>query len=161
MTQTLPGVVHEHHDALIPHVDELAKIADAVGRVPADEIAVRVAAETRFIQAQLLPHMRQAEATLYPEMERLLQNRHSMTPLRREHQAVVSLVAELDELAPRIQAFGAQLRIRRALYRLHALLKVHLAEEVAYLGILQRNLSPTEAADLASGLAHATADEPL
>jgi hypothetical protein len=161
MTQTLPTTVHEHHDALIPHVDALASIADPVGTVPADELAARIEAESRFLRGQLVPHMRQAEATVYPALERMLQNRHSMTPMRREHETIVSLVSELDELAARAASFGVQLRLRRVLFRMYALLKVHLAEEDAYIGILERNLSPEEAADLAAALTHATADQPI
>ena len=50
--------------------------------------------------------------------------------------------------------------MRRALYRLHAILKVHLAEEELYLGVLDRNLSDEEKDLLAHGIAHAMA-EPL
>jgi hypothetical protein len=51
------------------------------------------------------------------------------------------------------------LAVRRALYRLHALLKVHLAEEEQYLAVLDRNLSAGEKDVLARHLEHATAGE--
>ena len=44
------------------------------------------------------------------------------------------------------------------LYRLYAMLKVHLAEEELYLGVLDRNLSAEEKDALAQGIEHA-ADE--
>jgi hypothetical protein len=47
--------------------------------------------------------------------------------------------------------------LRRALYRLHALLKIHLAEEELYLGVLDRNLTPEEKDRLARGIDHAMA----
>jgi hypothetical protein len=49
------------------------------------------------------------------------------------------------------------LSLRRALYRLHALLKVHLAEEEQYLAVLDRNLTAAEKDVLARRLEHATA----
>jgi hypothetical protein len=153
----LSKVMHEHHDVLIPHVDALAAIADAVGTVPPDELADRIGTEHRFITTQLVPHMEQVEATLYPELRRLFQNRHAMTPMRLEHGVLLSLIGELGDLRTRSGEFGAQLRIRRVLYRLYALLKTHLAEEEAYIGVLQANLSPEEADDLARGMAHASA----
>ena len=158
MTHALPKVAHEHHDLLMPHVDALAGIADAIGKVPADELADRLASEHRFIATRLVPHMSQAEATLYPELERLQQNRHSMTPMRREHDLIRGMIAEIDELRPRIGEFGVQFRLRRLLFRMHALLKTHLAEEEAYLGVLEHNLSPAEEEQLAQAMAHATAE---
>ena len=158
MTHTLPRVVHEHHEELSPHVDALAAIADDIGKVPADELAERIRKEHAFITGQLVPHMQLAEATLYPELERLLQNRHSTTPMRREHEILRRMIDELGELPARSSQFGAQLRLRRILYRMYASMKVHLAEEEAYVGILERNLSPQETDELARGLAHATVD---
>lgn len=52
------------------------------------------------------------------------------------------------------------LALRRALYRLHAILKVHLAEEELYLGVLERNLNDAEKDALARGIDHAMT-EPL
>lgn len=154
----LPKVAHEHHDLLVPHVDALAAIADEIGTAPPAELADRLEAEHRFITSQLIPHMERAEETLYPQLERLMQNRHSMTPMRREHEQLRQLFAELARLRSQPMGFGAQLRLRRVLYRMYALLKIHLAEEDAYIGVLDRNLSPEEEQELARAMEHATAD---
>jgi hypothetical protein len=156
----LPRVAHEHHDVLVPHVDALAAIADEIGTAPASELTERLDAEYRFITGQLVPHMNRAEETLYPQLERLMQNRHSMTPMRREHEELRQLVAELDRLRTQPMGFGVQLRLRRVLYRMYSILKTHLAEEEAYIGVLDRNLSPEEEEDLARAMAHASADAP-
>jgi hypothetical protein len=50
--------------------------------------------------------------------------------------------------------------LRRALYRLHSILKVHLAEEELYLGVLDQNLTDEEKDLLARGIDHAMT-EPL
>ena len=52
------------------------------------------------------------------------------------------------------------LALRRALYRLHSILKVHLAEEELYLAVLDGSLSDEEKDALARGIDHAMA-EPL
>jgi len=158
MIETLPGVVHQHHAALLPHVNALAEIADQVGKLTVDELSERVEWEHKFMVGQLIPHMEQAEAAIYPELERLMQNRHSMTPMRHEHAVLRRLIAELGASRGHITGFGAQLRLRRLLFRMYALIKIHLGEEEAYIDILRRNLSPAEAAEVARGLAHATAD---
>jgi hypothetical protein len=158
MIETLPSVVHRHHAALLPHINALAEIADQIGKLGADELAQRIEAEHHFIVGQLIPHMEQAELTVYPELERLMQNRHSMTPMRHEHDVLRRLIFELGTSRGHLSGFGAQMRLRRLLYRMYALIKTHLGEEEAYVDILRRNLSPAEAEDVARGLAHATAD---
>ena len=154
----LPAVGHEHHAALLPHVDALNDLAGELDSPGVANFHVRLAAEHGFIVGQLVPHMERAEATLYPELERLMQNRHSMTPMRHEHAVLRRLITELGASRGHITGFGAQLRLRRLLFRMYALIKIHLGEEEAYIDILRRNLSPAEAAEVARGLAHATAD---
>jgi len=111
-----------------------------------------------------VPHMEAIEATLYDRLEELMDGRHSMAPMRQEHEAMGRLVAELGRY--REHAEGCRwsavegMALRRALYRLHSILKVHLAEEDAYLGVLEHNLSPEEEDELARSMAHAMADLP-
>jgi hemerythrin-like domain-containing protein len=111
-----------------------------------------------FLTATLIPHVDAAERTLYPELERMLQNRHSMAPMRREHTEVRRLAADFARLAAKIDAhqvsIGARLAIRRVLFQLYALLKIHLAEEEAYLRIVEHGVSDDVAEVLAAGLAH-------
>jgi hypothetical protein len=155
---------HEHHDRLLPHVDRLAELARMIddGITPAFLDACE--AEHRFIVGQLLPHMDAIEATLYGDLERLMAGRHSMAPMRREHAELRRLIESTgqyhdDVTAGRLGPAEA-MGLRRALYRLHALLRVHLAEEELYLRVLDRNLSEAEKDELARGIEHAMA-EPL
>ena len=108
--------------------------------------------------------MTAVESNLYPELDRLMQNRHSMVQMRREHQEIEGLIERLGTFgeAIRADALGpaGTIGLRRVLYRLYALLKVHLAEEEEYLRVLEHNLSADEQAELVKGLEHATA-EPL
>lgn len=158
MIETLPKVVHEHHDALLPHVNALAEIADQIGKIPTEELERRLEQEHHFIVSQLVPHMEQAETAVYPQLERLMQNRHSMTPMRSEHAHLRRYIAELGGLRGHLGGFGAQMRLRRVMFRMYALIKTHLAEEEAYMAVLERNLSEAEAEEIARGLAHAMAD---
>jgi len=154
----LPNVAHEHHDVLLPHVEELAAIARSVGSAPSGDLVRRLAAEHRFITTHLLPHMDRAEATIYPEFERLLQNRHSMTPMRREHATLRALFEELDELRRQTMGVEVRHRLRRVLFRMYAMIEVHLAEEESYLAVLERNLSDAELDELARAMAHPVGD---
>jgi hypothetical protein len=153
-----PKVSLEHHARLAPHVDTLAAIGDLVGGVTGGELRPRLDEASAFLTGLLLPHMEAAERALYPELERLMQNRHSMTPMRREHETIRALVADMERYRLRIGdgpvSTGNAVALRRALFRLHALLKVHLAEEQLYADIVEHGLSQEAEAGLAEAMRH-------
>ena len=158
MTASLPRVAHEHHDRLMHHVDTMTMVGDQLGAASVTELRPRVDDLAAFLNGLLLPHMEAAERTLYPELERMLQNRHSMTPMRREHDEIRKLVAELVRLQQRLDAgplqTGETVALRRVIFRLYAMLKVHLAEEELYLGIIEHGVSAESAEKLAAALDH-------
>ena len=154
----------DHHARLQPHVDQLLVLAEMVGAVDCAAIHALFEEEYAFIVGQLVPHMKAIEGTLYEQLERLMDGRHSMAPMRQEHEAMAHLVEELGRY--RLHAEGCRwsavegMALRRALYRLHSILKVHLAEEELYLGVLDQNLDDEEKDRLARGIDHAMT-EPL
>jgi hypothetical protein len=154
----------DHHARLQPHVDRLLVLAEMVGSVDCAAIHAVFEEEYAFIVGQLVPHMKAIEGTLYEQLERLMDGRHSMAPMRQEHEAMAHLVEELGRY--RLHVDGCRwsavegMALRRALYRLHSILKVHLAEEELYLGVLDQNLDDAEKDLLARGIDHAMT-EPL
>ena len=159
MTATLLQVSTEHHERLVHHIDRMPQVGDMIGTSSPDELRPRVDELAAFLTGLLLPHMEAAEHTLYPVLERMLQNRHSMTPMRREHGEIRRLVDELGRLRSRLDAgplhTGDAVALRRVVFRLYAVLKVHLAEEQLYLGIIDHGVSAESAEKLASALEHA------
>jgi hypothetical protein len=161
---TLRTTSEDHHARLQPHVDRLLLVAELVGTVDCSALHALFEEEYAFIVGQLVPHMEAIEGTLYGRLEELMEGRHSMAPMRREHEAVAHLVAELGKYREHVDGCRWSavegMALRRALYRLHAILKVHLAEEELYLGVLDQNLSDEEKETLARGIDHAMT-EPL
>lgn len=151
MTQSLPQVAHVHHERLLNHVDQMPALADSMLTARASEVKAGLAEMSAFFSETLLPHIDAAERTVYPELERMFQNRHSMAPMRREHEEIRKLVAVLGGLTRQIGegqvTIGRTLGLRRVMFQLYALLKVHLAEEEAYLRIVEHGMD-TEAADI-------------
>jgi hypothetical protein len=161
---TLPEAAHAHHAAIQPHLDRLPELAAMIGTADPAEFVAAFERECAFVTGQLVPHMEAIERTLYGQLERVMGQRHSMAPMREEHVTLKRLIGALcgyrasllaGELSPQ-EGIG----LRRVLYRLYSILKVHLAEEELYLGVLDHNLSSAEKDALAVGLRHATA-EPL
>jgi hypothetical protein len=161
---TLRTTSEDHHARLQPHVDRLLTVAELVGTVDCSALHALFEEEYGFIVGQLVPHMEAIEGTLYGRLEELMEGRHSMAPMRREHEAVAHLVEELGKYREHVDdcrwSAVEGMALRRALYRLHAILKVHLAEEELYLGVLDQNLSDEEKETLARGIDHAMT-EPL
>ena len=156
---------HEHHERIAAALDTLPELADMLDVRPRpDEFVTRYRALYHFVTETLEPHIEAVESSLYPELDRLMQNRHSMVQMRREHQDIKDLVERLGTFQDALEADAlgpaGTIGLRRVLYRLYAMLKVHLAEEEEYLRVLEHNLSGSEQAELVRDLEHATA-EPL
>jgi hypothetical protein len=161
MTHSLPQVAHEHHERILAHVDHFPEMADALLTARADDVREHVVETGAFLTGTLLPHVEAAERSLYPELERLFQNRHSMRPMRTEHDEIRRLVGEYGNLSAELRegrvTLGRSLALRRVIFQLYALLKVHLAEEEAYLRIVQRGTDADAGDALAAALAHPVA----
>jgi len=159
---SLRATSQDHHAKLLPHVDRLLDLAEMIGRVDCSKIHDVYRAEYGFIVGQLVPHMEAVESTLYDQLERLMGKRHSMAPMREEHAVMRQLIDELRRYLGHTEACAWDTAegqaLRRALYRLHSLLKIHLAEEELYLGVLDRDLTDEEKDTLARGLDHAMAE---
>jgi hypothetical protein len=154
MTTSLPTVAHEHHARLLSHVDQMPALGELLLKGPASEVKTSVEEASEFLTNTLLPHIESAERVLYPELERMLQNRHSMTPMKREHIEVRRLVGAFARQGAGMDAraigVGVRLATRRVLFQLYSLLKIHLAEEEAYLHIVEKGVGD-EAADILAG----------
>jgi Hemerythrin HHE cation binding domain len=158
MTQTLPQVAHEHHERLLHAIDRMPAVGDAVLAAPMVELRPQLDELRGFLTGLLLPHLENAEATLYPELERMLQNRHSMTPMRREHAEIRRLIADVDHLVGALgearPTIGNAIALRRVVFRLYALLKIHLVEEESYVRIVNHGVTDEAAEVLAAALRH-------
>jgi hemerythrin-like domain-containing protein len=160
MTQTLPQVAHEHHERLLVQIDHIPAVADSLLAGDKAAIASGVQELRSFLDGTLVPHIDAAERAIYPELERMFQNRHSMAPMRREHDAIRSLAKDfgrlVDEAGDHL-TLGRSLAIRRVLFQLYALLKVHLGEEEAYLRLIDHGVTDDMSDVVAAALAHPVA----
>jgi iron-sulfur cluster repair protein YtfE (RIC family) len=158
MTSSLPRVAHEHHERLMHHVDEMPAIGKMLLTAPIAELKPRLHELDGWLTQLLIPHLEAAEAALYPELERMLQNRHSMAPMRREHQEIRRLVAEYSRLLKAVgderPHVGKMVALRRVLYRLYALLEIHLVEEEVLVPIVTHGVTDEAAEVMAAALEH-------
>jgi iron-sulfur cluster repair protein YtfE (RIC family) len=161
MSETLvhsAPVAQLHHERLLRHVDKLPQIADLLDRGSPDEFRAALDEACDFLSELLLPHMEAAEKAIYPELERMMQNRHSMTPMKREHEEIRAAIEELARLRDKAHrpplALNDQLILRRTIFRLYAMLRVHLAEELLYADIVEHGASVQSEQALATAMEH-------
>jgi iron-sulfur cluster repair protein YtfE (RIC family) len=158
MTPTLPRVSHEHHERLMQHVDEMPALGAMILSAPIEELRPRLTETSEFLNSLLIPHMEAAEATLYPELERMMQNRHSMAPMRREHAEIRRLVADFTRLEKAVgdkrPTLGKTVALRRVLFGLYALLEVHLVEEEVYIPLVNHGVTDEASEVMAAALQH-------
>jgi uncharacterized protein (DUF2249 family)/hemerythrin-like domain-containing protein len=145
--------LRDEHRELLPHIDELRALGDAVGSAREEDVRARLAGVIDFLQQHLLVHAGAEERVLYPTVARLMGAPRATATMSRDHVEVQRLTAGLAAMQTAIGIGGADAaqtaELRRLAYGLHALVTVHFAkEEEVYLPLLDAHLSAHEAREL-------------
>ena len=147
---TLTQPLHDEHRELFPHVDRILQVAGTIteGKVPClrndlEEIYA-------FLAQHLLAHAQAEEAALYPVVQKAMGSPDATRTMSRDHIEVKSYVEELGTLKDGIRdeslTTTQAAELRRVLYGIYALLKLHFAkEEEVYLPILDQYLTAESA----------------
>jgi heavy metal translocating P-type ATPase len=121
------------HQALLGGLDELKAVADGLASLPARQAAAELEAVRTFLGGQLLPHEHAEEATLYPRLTTVNAGEDPTGPLIGVHREIERLVHLLDGLTAQLPPDGPspedRVELRRLLYGLHAILRLHFAQE--------------------------------
>jgi iron-sulfur cluster repair protein YtfE (RIC family) len=147
---TLTQPLRDEHKELLPQIELLQTVADAIGEAPITSLRRRVEEVYAFLTHHLLPHAQAEERALYPVVGRLMGALEATATMSRDHVEIGRLTEELGSLRSHLD--GASMdspqeqALRRVLYGLYAIVKVHLAkEEEVYLPILDGRLTAAEA----------------
>lgn len=133
----LPAEVVAHlkaeHELLMPLLDRLDAAASAIAGPDPDSARGELMAVRRLIQEQLLPHEREDEETLYPMLTMLLRGVDPMAAMSRTHREIFHLARLYDRLIadlpePPLPEYEVA-ELRRLLYSLAAILRLHFAQE--------------------------------
>jgi heavy metal translocating P-type ATPase len=132
--------LYAEHRAVRLIVEQIRSVADALNTVDGDLQAVRTLLER--LENQLLPHERAEEAELLPIMARALGGPDPIGALSRTHAEIEQQIGRLrrilDELRPtEVGAAGGPgqadvedvVELRRLLYGLYAIMRLHNAQE--------------------------------
>jgi hypothetical protein len=139
--------LYEEHRAVRPLVERIRAVADGLSTEECDLAVVRRLAGA--LEGELLPHERAEEADLLPIMARALGGVDPTGALSRTHAEIEHQVARLRRLLADLDA-GAEpedvVELRRLLYGLYAILRLHNAQEEEGAFSLLREEAPVAAA---------------
>jgi len=121
------------HDVLMPRLDSLRDTADRLDTIPPTEAKKDLEAIRRLLVDEILPHEDEDEKVIYPRVAALLGGEDPMASMSRTHREIFHLVdvyqrqlADLPDDGPE----PADIRdLRRTLYGMHAILRLHFDQE--------------------------------
>jgi iron-sulfur cluster repair protein YtfE (RIC family) len=147
---SLTQPLRDEHKELYLQVEGLRLAGDAVNESLTSSAHDRIEESYHFLIHDLIPHALAEEKALYPMVQKAMHSPHATATMMRDHQQVKQLTEELESLRVHrsqlsITTLQAQ-AMRRVLYGLYTLVKVHFAkEEEIYLPILDEKLTADEA----------------
>jgi heavy metal translocating P-type ATPase len=129
------------HRELLAVLDRVRAVADGLDRLPPPQAVAEAAAVHRFLVERLLPHEEAEDALLYPVVAQLLGGEDPTAPMSRAHAEIAHLTRLLGGVVADLGPAGPDPEdltdLRRILYGVHAILRLHFAqEEEAYLSLL-------------------------
>ena len=150
---TLTQPLHEEHKELFPSVDRICQVAELIGEATISEIRQGVEEVYDFLAYHLKPHAEAEDAALYPVVQKVLGSADATKTMSRDHVEVGRYIEELASLKENLSEAALTSEqtqsLRRVLYGVYALVKVHFAkEEEVYLPILDQRLTPESAQEM-------------
>ncbi len=123
----------EEHLSIRSDIDQLREIADALGTVDPPVALAQVRQAHRMLISEVQPHEEAEEQILYPALGRILGGSDPMGTMSRAHIEIAHQIRRLGQLIDDIGPDGYDemdlTELRSMLYGLHAILKLHTAQE--------------------------------
>ena len=130
--ETSAGLRSEHLE-LEPDLARIRRLADGIDALPAGRAAEELEATRSFLVDDLMQHERQEDRTIYPMLAQAIGNDDSTAALHRTHTEIFHLIGLYDrlvgDLPPEGPAPEDMIDLRRVLYGLDAILRLHMAQE--------------------------------
>ena len=125
--------LREAHLALEPSIARIRATADTLDGLPAGAAAVALEEIRRFVADDLLPHEELEDRTIYPMLAAAMGSDDATASMHRTHQEIFRLARLLDRQVRDLPSDGLAgddlTDIRRLLYGLEAILRLHQAQE--------------------------------
>ena len=145
--------LRDEHKELYPQVETLRQAGDAINESLTSQAHAKIEEAYHFLTHQLIPHAQAEDQALYPMVQKVMGAPQATSTMSRDHMEVSQLTQELGTLRVHetqlFITFNQAMALRRVLYGLYALVKLHFAkEEEIYLPLLDAKLSAKEAREM-------------
>lgn len=162
--KTLTQPLRDEHKELLPHLEHILGLADAIEEGTNPPLVERVGKIQAFLADDLLHHAHVEEAALYPVVAGVMGAPEATATMSRDHVEIGRLVEELRVVKNQLVNGSISRRqaneLRRLLYGLHTVVKLHfLKEEEVYLPLLDARLTEAEGAALLKAIEQAAAGD--
>ena len=121
------------HQAIRADLDRLRAAADDLGRIDPAQAIAEIRQVHRLLTEEVQPHEQAEQEVLYPALDRLLGGADPTGPMSRAHVEITHQIRRLGQLLDDIGPDGPDSEdiseLRRLLYGLHAVLRLHTAQE--------------------------------
>jgi len=154
---TITQPLRDEHKELMPHVETLRLAGDSIREAITAADRTLIDNAGTFLTRHLIPHAHAEEKALYPVVRKVMGSEEGTATMSRDHIEVERLTQELEILRSQTTQTEITLQqansLRRVLYGLYTLVKVHFAkEEEVYLPLLDVRLKPEEAKAMFSAM---------
>ena len=123
----------EEHEDVETWLDQLRAHADALDDAQGAEALAHIADANRIINEEIVPHEREDEVTVYPQLVPHLGNAHGLAAMSRAHREIQHLGRLLDRLVTGVSEEEADRYLIRDAQRIiesvDALVRIHNAQE--------------------------------
>jgi iron-sulfur cluster repair protein YtfE (RIC family) len=123
---------HEHR-YLGPSLSRLRPLADGLGTMPAEQARAELQEMRAFLVDDLVPHEELEDREVFPRLSAAMGNDDATAGLHRTHTEIFHLVRFVDRLVGEVPEAGPGPEdltdLRRVLYGLDAILRLHMAQE--------------------------------
>jgi heavy metal translocating P-type ATPase len=139
----------DEHVHLRADVERIRDAGDALGTEAASDALARVRGVHGFLIEELLPHEEAEDTELYPVLDRVLGGSDPTATMSRAHAEIAHLIRRLGRLLDDIGPEGPDSddiqELRRVLYGLYAILRLHFAQEdEGYFSLVEDAAAPND-----------------
>jgi uncharacterized membrane protein len=125
-------IAAEHRD-LAPGLAKIRSTADAIDRLASAEALIELQATRAFLVDRLMPHEVDEDRAVYPVLARAMGSDDATSALHVTHTEIFHLIRLFGRLVDELPAGGPmpddKPDLRRVLYGLDAILRLHMAQE--------------------------------
>ncbi|MGH8928816.1 MAG: heavy metal translocating P-type ATPase [Acidimicrobiia bacterium] len=135
------------HETLIPKLALIQEAADGLDQIPSREAQATLEGIRSLLLDEILPHEAEDERIVYPKLASLLGGNDPLAAMSRTHREIFHLVNSYQRLLADLPVRGPQPAdmkdLRRILYSLHAILRLHFdQEEELYFSLNEEYANP-------------------